>query len=111
MAGHNYGPIPSSSTANIAFGTSGSVIAGLFNQSLTAQSNSVGVYDAPASAVANPASATTTLPNGYPLLFRVTLGAGNSGLLGSLNLRCNYGIVVVPAGAMNSDGGITLLYD
>jgi hypothetical protein len=111
MAGHNYALLTPSATANIGFGGPGSVLAGVFNQSLTAQTNSIAVYDAPASATASPTTPTTNLPNGYPLLFRVTVGAGNSGLLGNLNLKCNYGFVIVPAGAMNGDGGLTFLYD
>lgn len=111
MSGHNYSLLAPSATANINFGTQGSVLAGVFNQSLTSQSNGIAVYDAPASAVASPTTAAPGFPNGFPLLFRVTVGAGNSGLLGNLNLRVNYGLVIVPAGAMNSDGGLTFLYD
>lgn len=111
MAGHAYSAVPASSTANVAFGNNGSTLVGLFNQSLAVQTNSVAVYDAAASAVANPAAAAPNLPNGYPLLFRINIGAGNNGLLGNLNIRLNYGCVIVPAGAMNSDGGITALYD
>lgn len=111
MAGHNYAIIGPSAGANISFGTAGSVLAGICNQSLSAQSSGIAVYDAPASAVSSPTSAAPGFPNGYTLLFRVTLGAGNSGLLGSLNLQTKNGFVIVPAGTMNSDGGLTFLYD
>lgn len=111
MSGHNKAFLPGSSTANIAFGTNGSSLVAVLNQSNTAQSNGIAVYDAPASAVASPTSAVPGLPNGYPLLFRVTVGSGNSGLLGSLNLHIDYGVVIVPSGIQNSDGGLTFLYD
>ena len=105
MAGNNYATIPAAGSSNLALGTQGTVLVGVVNQSLTNQAASIQVWDAPASAVASPSGYT-----GAKLLFQAYLTAGNSGLLGNLNIRVNYGVVVVPSAAANADGGWTFLY-
>ncbi len=88
-------------------GGNGTVLVAVLNASTTAQTNYIGIFDAPsvAAVLANPAT--------YPRIYAPYLDAGKILDMTILDkgIRFNYGIVAIPNGAANSDGGWTVLYD
>lgn len=104
--GLNYFSIAASSSAAGSGGTAGSGLVAVINASATAQTYGLKLVDAPSYAAYN------ANPSAYNLLFIATEGAGQFLDTTFLNkpIQVTYGIVAVPLGAANSDGGWTILY-
>lgn len=105
--GHNTAFIAKNTAAGIQFGTNGSVLVGIMNQSVNQQSSPVSIYDGPSVA------AVLANPTAFNLIYQPVLGGGQILDVTILNagIRFNQGVVAIPNGAMNADGGLTFLYD
>ena len=99
----NYAVLPlSTSSATNLVSAPNAILVGLWNQSLSAQTNPIAFYDAPG----------TTSTN-YNLLLNWQPSGGQIkwfGLGETFGIDLQNGLLAVPAGALNSDGGILAIY-
>jgi hypothetical protein len=102
---HNKIIIPPNSSAGVLVKPGpGAQLLAIFNCSATAQSNAVSIYDAPSVALAG--------TSGYPPLYQPLMSAAQILDMTILKRSFNFafGIVAIPRGGANSDGGWMFIY-
>lgn len=114
MAGaHNCFPIGPLSQTSAYVGYANCTLVAIVNQSVNTQTSTLAVYDGPSVAAVQAAIGSNSSQVQYPLLFQAVLSGGQvlDLTLGGPGLRMNYGIVLIPNGNSNTDGGWTTIYD
>ncbi len=95
---------PSGSTGVLVKPGPGAQLLAIFNCSATAQASPIRIYDAPSVALAG------TLA--YPALYQPLMSAAQilDMTILARSFKFDYGIIAIPAGAANSDGGWMFVY-
>jgi hypothetical protein len=95
---------PGSSTGIIVKPGPGAQLLAVFNCSATAQANVIKIFDAPSVALAGITQ--------YPPLYQPLMSAAQilDMTILSRSFKFDYGIIAVPAGAANADGGWMFVY-
>ena len=97
--------LPPSSSAGVLVYAGPCTLYAIMNASTTAQAASVQLYDA---ATVATVSATSIAPF---TAAQPASGADLDKTFGGRGLRCDHGLVAIPTGALNNDGGITVVFD
>lgn len=96
--------IGANSSVGIARGNNQTQLVSIWNCSKNAQTYAITIYDAP--------DITSAQSGAYPPLFQPIMSAGqvlDMTFLGR-GLKLDYGLVAIPAGASNTDGGWAVVY-
>lgn len=111
---HNAAYIGPNSSIPIACGAPSSELIAVISQSnIGPQTSLLALYDGPDVATVQAAINANASQTKYPLIQQIGLNTGQflPFTFGERGILMRWGIVAIPAGGANSDGGWTILYD